>query len=393
MTTNDEMAVPPENIGFLNFATISLSAVKGHKPCTLLQASRHNLREIQAELGANGRINARRMGDNVILVGPATAADVVVAADKIMAQLEKPPTRRDAVQAVEAVFSLNRKTSIDVAAFFTRCLDWVAMETQLPVLLATIHQDEEHPHLHVLLAPVKDGAYVGGSLTVKAEQNRMRDLFGKRVATPAGLKHGGAKFRGQVKKWAISAVLRKCEAMGLPAATGVLWGMLRAAIERDPTEAMGRLKIDVNSIRPSAETSDIKPIGIDAKPIGIDLDPLKSQSLSCVGIGSPAPPTEATKAPQATPPTVALQDVGGGIGFHEHTNDVATSTSTTTPAPAPAPAPAPILLTVRLSKARAAQQSAIAKHCKHADRKAAPVTDSDGYTRDRGDAHDLSAWD
>lgn len=354
MNAIDELAVPPENVGFLNFKTISLSAVKSHKPCTLLQAARHNLRQIQAELGANSRIDARRMGENRILAGPETAAEVVAMADKLKAQLEKPPTRRDAVQAVEAVFSLNRKTQIDVAAYFARCLDWVSRETRLPVLLATVHQDEEHPHLHVLLAPFRDGRYVGGELTVKAKQEEMRDRFNKQVAAPAGLKRGGGKYRGQVKKWAVAAVLRECEAMGLPAANGPLWGLLRATIERDPTEAVGLLKINVNSIRPRADLSGSNSIGFEPNSIGIGFDPLKDQTLTCVGIGSPAPPNGATKAPQAMPPTVARQ-----------AGEVLASVVPVPNKPLTAnPRQSPVTTTERLSAAHAAMQAGYDRHAR-----------------------------
>lgn len=42
--------------------TIGLSRCNGRKPCALLEAARHNLREIQAERGAiAGRIDALRM--------------------------------------------------------------------------------------------------------------------------------------------------------------------------------------------------------------------------------------------------------------------------------------------------------------------------------------------
>ena len=54
---------PPIDGSVLYFAvkSIGLSTVGGRKPCDLITAARHNLREIQAELGAVGRIDASRM--------------------------------------------------------------------------------------------------------------------------------------------------------------------------------------------------------------------------------------------------------------------------------------------------------------------------------------------
>jgi len=47
-------------------------------------AGRHNLREIQAELGASGSIDATRTHMNQTLAGPATADDVAQLAKDLM---------------------------------------------------------------------------------------------------------------------------------------------------------------------------------------------------------------------------------------------------------------------------------------------------------------------
>ena len=46
-----------ESIAHFAVKSIGLSRVNGRKPCTLLEAARHNLREIQAEQGATGHID------------------------------------------------------------------------------------------------------------------------------------------------------------------------------------------------------------------------------------------------------------------------------------------------------------------------------------------------
>lgn len=177
------------------------------------------------------------------------------------------------------------------------------------------------------------------------------------MAGPAGLKRDSAKVRGIVKQWAVAAVLRECEAMGLRHANGPLWAVLVAAIERDPTAAMLALQIDVNSIRPAAipatQQLHAKAIGLADSPIGLESSGPETQALSCVGLHHP---TTLSEAPQAIGTPLA-----------------------------------------RMSVAQAAQQRAIARHTpRPSPRPAAPAVrvSDDGTIRVRDEyAHDLSAWD
>lgn len=404
--------------------TIGMSTRNGRKPCTRLQAARHNLREIQGELGAHSHIDVRRMADNRILAGPETAAEVEAMAQRLLEAVDTSKLKRDHVQAVEVVFSLPAGSGIDEPAFFARCLEWLSKAVPLPVLSFVIHFDEAAPHAHALLLPVKAGKHIGGDLFDLDSVKRLTTAFFDKVAGPAGLKRSNAKFRGQVKQWAVAAVLRECEAMGLPAANGPLWGLWRAVIERDPTAAVELLGIDVNSIRPREAAQHERPIALEARPIALVKRGVNIQELSCVALAQPAPSNEATKAPQAMPTATAREDVAAAgedlasvvpgdvdsaqtapataarqdVGQLASVVPMPDKPSTATAMPATtAPAPATRKPhTERLSVAHAAQQCAIAKHARPATRKAAPVVrqDSDGYSRIRDEhAHDLSAWD
>lgn len=306
--------------------------------------------------------------NNRILAGPETAAEVVAIAQRMLEAVDTTKLKRDHVQAIEFVFSLPAGSGIDEAAFFGQCLAWLRNEIPLPVLSFVCHFDEAAPHAHALLLPVKAGKHIGGNLCDKSSVKDLTTDFFEKVAGPAGLKRSAAKFHGQTKKWATAAVLRECEAMGLPGANGPLWGLLRAVIERDPTEAVRLLGIDVNAMRPREVAQHVRAIALDRRPIALEERGANIQELSCVALAKPTPPTEAPKAPQAMPARGATP-------------------ATTTPAT--------MLPTERLSVAHAAQQCAMAKHRKPGRVKAPPmvVTDPDGYTRDRGDTHDLSAWD
>ena len=366
-----------ETIGLFAIKTVGLSRINGRKPCTLLEAARHNLREIQAEQGATGHIDPTRTHGNTVLHGPATAAEVCAQAEalKAGAGIVCGSLRRDHCQAIEAVFSLPQLAAVpDPADYFARCLAWLTGALALPVLSAVVHRDEAATHLHVLLLPVKDGAHVGSAPIDRAALKRLREHFFAKVAGPAGLKHAGAKLRGVAKQWAIAAVHRRCEVLGLPDANGLLWPYVVACIERDPTAAMLALGIDANTIRPSDKQPHSEPpqspIGIESNPIGFQKEGEKRRTLSCVGFAH-SPPSK-QPLPAITSPGRLWDVVGRRSQWTEPRQD-------------------------RLRVARAAQQQAIARHLhKQPQQRPAPALriGDDGLTRERDEySHDLSAWD
>ncbi len=360
-----------ESIAHFAVKTIGLSKVNGRKPCSLMEAARHNLREIPV-----GHIDAQRMGGNVIMAGPPAAAQVQAQADALLASVDTSKLRRDHVQAVEVVFSLPLNTGIDVGAYFAGCLEWLRVALPLHVMSAVAHHDEAAPHAHVLLLPVVDGKHIGGALLKLAELKRLRESFFQQVAGPAGLKRDRAKVRGNVKAWAVAAVLRECQSRGLPDGMGPLWPILKAAIERDPTPAMKSLCLDVNALRPPDDVA-AKPIGLDARaiglqtPIGLDaaietevvLSGEKMQALSCVGLH----PKRHTKFTNESITTMV--ELWQRVGIRSLLKTVPQSS--------------------RLMAARAAQRAALTKNC----HRAAPA--DDGLTRERGGdgCHDLTAWE
>lgn len=350
-----------ESIAYFAVKSISLSRVKGSKPCTLLDAARHNLREIQAELGAHSHIDPTRSEKNIVLSGPAKAKEVQAQADLLLADAGIGKLRRDHCQAIEVVFSLPTQHGIgDPDAYFQSCLQWAQNALRLPTLSAVIHHDEAAPHSHVLLLPVREGKHVGSSPIGTAELKKLRNSFFEKVAAPAGMRRPNAKVRGTVKQWVIEAVLHRCQTMALPTACGPLWPFFQHCIEREPTEAMQRLGIGIETVRPKEESTaplTRNPIGIElapaqltetvaANPIGIELEAPKNGTLSCVGFATP-------EAPKQSP---------------------------------------------RMQQARAAEQSAIARHTIKRQPPALPPAmqpHEDGITRVRGGdySHDLSAWD
>ena len=405
------------DIAYFAAKTIGMSKVNGRKPCDLLTAARHNLREIQAEMGSVGRIDPGRSATNAILAGPADAAQVQAKAASLLAAAGLNPAamRRDHVQALEFVFSLPPSSGVDPAAYFTRCLAWLMEALPLPVLSAVSHADEVAPHLHVLLLPLADGVHVGGKPVERPRLLRLRESFFNVVAGPAGLQRESAKLRGQAKRWAVTAVMARCEAMGLPAANGPLWPVLVAAIERDPTAAVRALGIELSAQKHRQTQAEPNPIGIEgttmsskANPIGIEKRGEKIQSLSCVGIASKttlktAPASRPGRAPAMPEP--AHKDSSGagadGIGKRNviESLDERWQRVGIRAMALPKIGRAGALLadktaagrTDRLSVARAAQLEAIARQTR---KQPAPVLadpDDDRHV-DRSEAQDLHAW-
>ncbi|MDD2535383.1 MAG: plasmid recombination protein [Macromonas bipunctata] len=311
------------DVAFFAAKTVGMSKVNGRKPCDLMTAARHNLREIQAELGAVGRIHPGRTADNVVMAGPATAQEVQALANRLLgaAGIDPAKMRRDHVQALEIVASLPPAATMDPAVYFARCMAWLEKALPLPVLSAVRHADEGAQHLHILLLPLREGTHVGGKPTGRAELLDLRARFFDKVAGPAGLRRDGAKLRGESKAQAVAAVLDWCETMGLPDANGPLWPVLVDAIQRDPTAAVLALGIDIAACRKGhTKGSRSNPIGIDDgaapgkfKPIGIE----KTQSLSCVGIEhfttpKPAPDSCPGRAPTPAEPAPAADHQHGG---------------------------------------------------------------------------------
>lgn len=371
-----------ETIGLFAIKTVGLSRTKGRKPCTLLEAAKHNLREIQCELGAVGHIDPKRMADNIIMSGPTTAAQVQAHADALLASVDTTRLKRDHVQAVEVVFSLPAGSSLDVAGYFARCVEWLRVALPLPIVSGVAHLDEAAPHAHVLMLPVVEGRHVGGGLIDKPKLLRLRDAFFQKVAGPAGLKRDSAKVRGPVKQWAVDAVLRECVANGLPDGMGPLWPVFRAMLEKDPTPCMLALKIDVNSLR---ETES--PIALGASPIALGvaiesevvLEGSKIEGQSCVALAHQPPQISTQKAPPEVHPSAP---VVADMGTYKRLTHGAVGLFCTVPA--------------RLRAARNAQRVAIEKPCRQRQKVAGPVVrvDDDGLTRERDEhCHDLTAWD
>jgi hypothetical protein len=274
--------MPPlaADIGYYSVKSIGLSRIGGRKACTLLQAARHNLREIQAEQGARGNIDPARTRQNRIMAGPSTATEVQAHADTVLASINQPKLRRDHCQAIEVVFSLPVGSRIECLQYFQACLTWLRKTMSLPILSAVVHHDEAARHMHVLLLPVSNGKHLGSAPIAKPKLRHLRNDFFDKVAGPFGLRREGARLHGANKQLAVAAVLTWADQNGLPASCGPMWCILEEAVKLDPTHSVKALGIDLHTIRRAGAS---KQLTDSASPIGFDTGEQKHQALSCVG--------------------------------------------------------------------------------------------------------------
>lgn len=263
----------------------------------ILAAAKHNLREIQAERGADSHIDPLRTNLNYVLQGHPTAASVAATAQALMDSAKVKPLRKDAVRGLEIVFSLSPQSTIEHSKFFSDCVAWTERYFQVPILNATVHLDESAPHCHVLLLPLVDGRMIGSS------------LFGNRVKlmalqadfhTQVGQGHGLVRQTTQkrhsaaVRYEAADMVLAviKVNPSGLD---GYVMGLLRDCIAHNPEPLIQALELTMPRKQSKHKTfaaimtqnkPERKPIGFEnKKPIGFGADEQakNDRNLSCVG--------------------------------------------------------------------------------------------------------------
>jgi hypothetical protein len=285
-------------------------------------AARHNLREIQAEIGADSHIDPLKTSQNVVLRGAGRASDVAAAAVKLMEQAKlKKPLQKNGVHGLEILCSLPSSSGIAAVDYFADAVAWAEMFFEIPILSAVIHNDEATPHCHVIMLPLFDGRMIGSALV----GNRTRLLamqadFHAKVAQGYGLKRGepAKHYSGAARLLAADRVVTALRGAKSGLDDPAIRDALRDAIaETMPVHLMELLGLDMPEVRtPKPKTYiDIliqnkperklkKPIGNadTTKPIGFATvaDDQKVQSLSCVGFANSSPLIQPADTPQSS---------------------------------------------------------------------------------------------
>ena len=151
-------------------------------------AAKHNLRELQAERGADSHIDVRRIHRNRVLLGERTASAINEHANRLMTEAGVLPLRKNAMRAIELLVSLPNGTKINIDQYFEHTLRWVNEFFGIPILSAVIHLDESAPHMHVLMLPLRDNKMQGDKiLGDRLHMQEMQESFYTGVARSYGL--------------------------------------------------------------------------------------------------------------------------------------------------------------------------------------------------------------
>jgi hypothetical protein len=271
-------------------------------------AARHNLREIQAEIGADSHIDPRKTSLNIVLRGAGRAADVAAEAVRLMEQVQlKRPVQKNGVHGLEILFSLPSSSGIAEVEYFTDAVEWAELFFEIPILSAVIHNDEAAPHCHTIMLPLFDGRMIGSALMGnKTRLQAMQADFHAKVGQRYGLKRGEPvkRYSGTARATAadrvVTALRRAKNSLDDPAIRNAL---SEAISETMPVHLMALLGLDMPEIRtptPKTFTSIMiqnkperkfkKPIGNGdgTNPIGFAtvISTPEDQTLSCVGFQS-----------------------------------------------------------------------------------------------------------
>ncbi len=247
---------------------LRLKKLTGHG--IILAAARHNRRAILAELEAGSHIDASRSHLNYALADAGNPEDVADRARIMMRDAGIKKLRKDAVKAIEIVFSLPVEQHLDQRRYFEDCLSWASGQFGGAdnVLAADVHLDEAAPHCHVLLLPLINGKMVGSDLAGGKPKfkARMTD-FHESVASRYGLKRAPAQLRGSSKSDAAASVLRRLREMEDPILRSAVWPAARDAIELDPRSWFETLGLEAleKPAKPMKSMTDIF-IGSGAGP-------------------------------------------------------------------------------------------------------------------------------
>jgi hypothetical protein len=251
-------------------------------------AAKHNCRELAAEIGitADSHIDPNRIRHNIILRGADTAAGIAGAAQSLMDDAEVKPLRKDAVRALEIIFSLHAESTIAHRPYFEDATRWAENYFNVPAISSIIHLDEAAPHCHLILLPLIDGRMVGSDLMggrskIVAHQANFHDKVGKcyGLARMTIKKRLNASIRREAVELAFDA---------LEANSGLNSGIIRVLIEPhqvNPAPLLEALNLDMPTPKIKGTFAGImtkkvkpdKPIGFAKqsikKPIGFYVVP------------------------------------------------------------------------------------------------------------------------
>ena len=295
---------------FLRIKGLSAKSTRSTKrELVIPRVMEHNLRERVAEFGVSNasHIDPTKTKDNIILRGKTSSDLVNMAVQALMQDVRVSKWRKDTISAIELIFSLPIDAPIAHHAYFNDAVMWAERFFEVPIVSAVIHLDEDAPHCHTILIPIKSDRLCGSE--VMGNKKRilaMQDDFYQQVGKQYGLVRQSPlkRLSAAIRTKAIDAALAVLEAN-----SGLCSDILRVLLAphiKNPEPVMQALGLampkpkikgtfagimtkPVKERKPSRTRQIFEAISIEVQksnPIDIDQlnDTPKSQPLSCVEV-------------------------------------------------------------------------------------------------------------
>lgn len=272
---------------YFSAKSIGQSKKGNRKPQSLLVAARHNLRDLQAEYGADDSIALELSHLNVILHGATTPKSIDAYADSLKVKYAVPQRklRKDHVQALEFVISVRSDSGIDWMEYFRASMQWLKdIFGDEMILSAVVHLDEGTPHMHALVLPIVDGEYQGGTPIDKPRLRKLTQKFADQVGKHFGFSFSPKKKLSAAQRQAgINLVVDRLSDLCDPVVSSVVWRVVLESIKREPLAFMDALELEMPECR-SKSVKDWKKIMMGTgKKTSEDRELRRTHDLSCVG--------------------------------------------------------------------------------------------------------------
>lgn len=211
----------------------------------ILYAMQHNKRTLHTERGAPAHIDVSRSSLNYCLAGNDTPKAIATHAkvQMLKAGIDKP--RKNAVMAVEIIFSLPiERHQQDTKPFFTDCYEWLNKTYAGELLAFDVHLDESAPHAHAVILPLIDSKLQGDKLKGdRTNIKRVRTSFYSEVGVRYGLARvDKVRLNNADKQSLIKLVLARLKTDSVMLSD--VWACVRDAISHDPMPYAQILGID-----------------------------------------------------------------------------------------------------------------------------------------------------
>lgn len=207
----------------------------------VLEALKHNKRELPKD----AHIDADRTPLNYCLVGNDTPANIATHAKVQMVKAGIDTPRKNAVLAVEVLFSLPiDRHHQDTKPFFADCHQWVLNTFAGELLSFDVHLDESASHAHAIILPLIDGKMQGSELKGnKGNLRRLNDKFHKEIGSRYGLSMPVIKLlKSEDKATIVRKVLTRLK--GDKIMQSSVWPCVKDLIHKDPLPFAQMLSIE-----------------------------------------------------------------------------------------------------------------------------------------------------